>query len=284
MTSGKPMRTSDEVVIREPSSGWLHLDLREVWRYREVLGLLVWRDTIVLYKQSVAGVGWAVLRPLFSMVVLSVVFGRLMGLPSDGSPTPIFIYAALLPWGYFSSTLNGASNSLIGSVHLMSKVYFPRLILPLSSVLSSLVDFGLSFLVLVGLMVWYRGAIVVGWGLLWLPAFLLLAMAIALGVGLWLGAWMARYRDVRHLLPFLTQVWMYLTPVAYSATLVPPRWRILYGLNPMVGVVEGFRWAILGRVPPHGDTLALSIGITAVILVTGLGYFRRTERTVVDII
>jgi len=272
------------VTVREPSRGLRHLDLREVWNYRELLGLLVWRNTVVLYKQSVAGIGWAVLRPLLSMVVISLVFGRLARLPSEGVPYPIFAYAALLPWGYFSSSLAGTSSSLVGGTHLVTKVYFPRLVLPLSSVFSGLVDFCISFVVLVGMMVWYRDSITVTWGIACLPVFILLAMMTALAVGLWLSSLMVKYRDVRHMLPFVTQIWMFLTPVAYSATLVPDRWRAVYAINPMVGVVDGFRWALLGKAAPDWGAMCVSVAVMLVILVSGLYFFRRTERTLVDII
>ena len=276
--------SSTHVKVIEPSKGWLSLNLREVWRYRELLQLLVWRNTIVRYKQSVVGIGWALIRPLTSMVIFSVIFGRLAKLPSDGIPYPIFTYVALLPWHYFAGCLTGASGSLVGGAGLVSKVYFPRLILPLSNLFSGLVDFCISFTVLIGMMIWYRGQITVTWGVLCLPLFILLAMMTALAVGLWLGSFMVRYRDVGHLLPFITQVWMYLTPVAYSASLVPGRWRLVYALNPMAGVIDGFRWALLGRSQPDWGAMAISTAATILILIGGLYYFRRTEKTFVDIV
>lgn len=271
-------------MVIEPSKGWLSINLREIWRYRELLQLLVWRNTIVRYKQSVAGIGWAVIQPVTSMVVFSVIFGQLAKLPSDGIPYPIFTYVALLPWNYFAGCLSGSSQSLVGGAHLVSKVYFPRLILPLSTLFTGLVDFAVSFTVLIGMMVWYRHQIAVTWGIVLLPMFLLMAMMAALAVGLWLTSLMVKYRDVQHVLPFLVQVWMYLTPVAYSAGLIPDRWRLVYALNPMAGVIDGFRWALLGRSQPNWGAMAISAVATTVLLLSGLYYFRRTEKTFVDIV
>ena len=272
------------IIVREPSRGWLSLNLREVWRYRELLGLLVWRNIIVRYKQSVVGIGWAIIRPVTSMVVFSVIFGKLAKLPSDGIPYPIFTYVALLPWNYFSGCLNGTSDSLVGAKAIATKVYFPRLILPLSYLFTGLVDFSIAFLVLVGMMCWYHEFITVRWYVVFLPFFMLLAMAAALACGLWLGSLMVRYRDVKHLLSYVTQVWMYLTPVAYSASLVPGRWRLVYSLNPMAGVIDGFRWALLGKTAPHWGGLALSVCLVFVVGISGLYYFRRTESTFADIV
>lgn len=278
------MSSERHTVVRRSSRGRLELRLDEVRRHRDLLWLLVWRNTIVLYKQTVAGIGWAVIRPVVSMVVLSIIFGRLARLPSEGVPYPIFVYVALLPWGYFSGALNGISNSLVGSTQLLSKVYFPRLVLPLASLLSGLVDFLVSFLVLVGLMCWYHESIDITWGVLLLPFFMLMAMLTALAVGVWLTSFMVRYRDVRHLLPFLTQIWMYLTPVAYTPTLVPERWRAVYALNPMVGVINGFRWALMGKTAPDWTGIAIGGVVVVLLLVGGLYHFRSTERTLADII
>lgn len=280
MTSG----TDARVRLIEPSKGWISLNLGEVWRYRELLQLLVWRNTVVKYKQSVVGIGWAILKPVISMVVFSLIFGRFAKLPSEGIPYPIFTYVALLPWLYFANCLGNTSGSLVGGAGLVSKVYFPRLILPLSNLFTGLVDFCISFLVLVGLMVWYRAHITLTWGIACLPVFLLLAMMTALAFGLWLTSFSVKYRDVQHLMPFVTQVWMYLTPVAYSAKLVPERWRLIYSLNPMCGVIEGFRWALLGKSSPNWTAMLISAVVTAVVLVTGLYYFRKTEKTFVDIV
>lgn len=263
------------------SSG-LHLNLREVWAYRELLILLVQRDTSVRYKQSVAGVGWALIQPLLTMVIFSVVFGRFAGLPSDGLPYPVFAFCALLPWNYFSRSLSGASDSLVGSSSLLTKVYFPRLVLPLANVAAGLVDFGVALVVLLGMMAWYR--ITPSVGILLLPAFLAIAMCTALGAGLWLTALNVKYRDVKFVVPFLVQSWMYASPVAYSTSLVPGRWRWLYGLNPMVGVIEGFRWALLGKAAPSSAMVLTSIAGVALVLASGLVYFKRTEKTFADVI
>jgi len=276
--------TSELVTTIERSRGWLSLNLREVWRYRDLLQLLVWRNLAVRYKQSFIGIGWAIIRPVTTMITFSVIFGGLAKLPSDGIPYPIFTYVALLPWAYFSGCLTGTSGSLVGGAGMMSKVYFPRLILPLSRLFSGLVDFCIAFAVLISMMVWYRSSITVTWGVVFLPLFLLLAMTSALAVGLWLSSLMIKYRDVKLMLPFLTRTWMYMTPVAYTASLVPAKWRLLYALNPMVGVVNGFRWALLGRTQPDWSGMAVSAVVTLVLLVGGLYYFRRTERNYVDIV
>lgn len=285
--SGAPAAAAQEsepITVRRPPSGWISLDLREVWQYRELLQLMVWRNTVVRYKQSVIGIGWALIKPVITMVVFSIVFGRLAKLPSEGVPYPVFTYVALLPWIYFAGCLAGTGSSFLSGAGVLSKVYFPRLILPLSSLFTGLVDFCISFAVLVVMMVWYRDQISVTWGIACLPGFLLLAMMTALAVGLWLTSFSVKYRDVQHLLPFAIQIWMYLTPVAYSAQLVPERWRLVYALNPMVGVINGFRWALLGRTQPDWPAMAMSAGVTLILLVGGLYYFRRTERTFVDIV
>lgn len=272
------------VTVREPARGRLRLDLAEVWRYRELLGLMVWRNTVVKYKQSVLGLGWALVRPVVSMVVFTVIFGRMAKLDSDGVPYPIFAFVALLPWTYFAGALAGTSGSLVGGSGLLHKVYFPRLVLPLATVCTGLVDFALSFLILAGMMIWYHDAIQVGWGIVLLPFFLLMAMASALAFGLWLSGLMVRYRDVQQLVPFLVQTWMFLTPVVYSSAEVAEPWRVVYYLNPMAGVVDGFRWALLGTPAPDGLSLAVSLSVVALVLVSGLYFFRKTERTVADII
>ncbi len=272
------------VTVREPARGRLRLDLAGVWRYRELLGLMVWRNTVVKYKQSVLGLGWALVRPVVSMVVFTVIFGRMAKLDSDGVPYPIFAFVALLPWTYFAGALAGTSGSLVGGTGLLHKVYFPRLVLPLATVCTGLVDFALSFLILAGMMIWYHDAIQVGWGIVLLPFFLLMAMASALAFGLWLSGLMVRYRDVQQLVPFLVQTWMFLTPVVYSSAEVAEPWRVVYYLNPMAGVVDGFRWALLGTPAPDGLSLAVSLSVVALVLVSGLYFFRKTERTVADII
>jgi lipopolysaccharide transport system permease protein len=268
-------------VIR-PSTGFLKLNLGEVWRYRELLYFLVWRDIKVRYKQTALGAAWAVLQPVMTMVVFSIFFGRLAKVPSDGIPYPIFAFAALLPWQLFAFALSESSNSLVSNQNLITKVYFPRLVVPMSSVLAGLVDFAIAFVVLLGMMLYY--GIVPTRAIVVLPLFVLLAVMTALSVGLWLSALNVKFRDVRYTIPFLTQLWMFATPVAYPSSLVPQRWRALYGLNPMAGVVEGFRWVLLGKTVGPGPLLWVSIGAVFVLLAGGLIYFRRTESTFADIV
>jgi lipopolysaccharide transport system permease protein len=270
------------VLTIRPSKGFLRLDLKDVWAYRELLYFLVWRDIKVRYKQTALGAAWAILQPLLTMLVFSVFFGRLAKVPSDGVPYPVFAYTALLPWQLFAFALTESSNSLVGSQNLITKVYFPRLVIPLSSVLAGLVDFAIAFIVLLGLMLYY--GITPSPAIVWLPPFLLLAVATALSVGLWLSALNVKYRDVRYTIPFLTQFWMFATPVAYPSSLIPQPWRAWFGLNPMAGVVEGFRWALLGKSGSPGGLLWVSIAAVMLLLTGGLFYFRRTESTFADIV
>ena len=274
----------DFITIIKPSKGWLPLNLREVWNYRELLLVLIWRNTIVRYKQSIAGIAWALIKPITSMVVLSLIFGQIAKLPSDGIPYPIFTYVALLPWGYFSGCFIQTSNSLVGGASLLKKVYFPRLILPMSHIFAGLIDFLISFIVLIGMMVWFREYITLSWRIITLPVFLVIAMLSAFAAGLWLGSLMVKYRDIAHMLPFITQIWQYMTPVAYTATLVPETWRLYYSLNPITNVVDGFRWALLGLTQPHWGGMAISIVLIACLLISGLYYFRHVERTMADIV
>jgi lipopolysaccharide transport system permease protein len=265
-----------------PHHGWVGLNLRELWAYRELLYFLTWRDIKVRYKQTAIGAAWAVLQPFLTMLVFSLFFGRLAHIPSDGLPYPIFYYSALLPWMYFATALQNATSAIVENQRVITKVYFPRLALPLSSVLSGLVDFGVSFLMFVAMMVYYgiRPHIAV----LWLPAFLLLAVLTALGVGLWLSALNAIYRDVKYVTPFLVQFWMFASPVAYGSSLVPAKWRWLYGLNPMAGVIEGFRWSLAGGGEAPGRMLLFSsLGVAAVLL-GGLAYFQKMETTIADVV
>ena len=268
------------VVYLRPSGRFTRLNLRDVWEYRDLLYFLVWRDIKVRYKQTVLGAAWAILQPLLTMVAFSIFFGHLAKMPSDGIPYPLFAYAALLPWTLFAYSMTEAGNSLVGSQNLITKVYFPRLVIPLAAVLGGLVDFGVSFVVLILLMIGY--GIVPTLAILTIPFFILLVIATALAVGVWLAALNVQFRDVRYTIPFLTQFWLFLTPVAYSSTMVSPRWRVVYGLNPMAGVVEGFRWALLGRKESPGPMLAVSIAIVALLLVTGLYHFRRMESSFAD--
>jgi lipopolysaccharide transport system permease protein len=280
------LRTSlrhDDVLLRiEPSRGWVSLRLREIWRYRELLYFLTWRDIKVRYKQTVLGASWAILQPFLTMVVFTLFFGGLANIGSDGVPYPIFSYAALVPWTFFANSLNQAANSLVSSANLITKVYFPRLIIPVATVLSGVVDFSLAFLVLIGMMLFYGISPTVA--VFWLPAFLLLAFATALGVGLWLAAINAQFRDVRYVMPFIVQFWLFISPVIYPASEIPEAWRSLYAVNPMVGVIEGFRWALLGTTTAPGPMILVSGIVAAVTLVSGSFYFRRLERVFADLI
>ncbi len=275
--------SSEPALLRiRPSRGWTSLKLRELWEYRELLYFLAWRDVKVRYKQTALGASWAVIQPVVTMVVFTVIFGQLARIPSDGIPYPVFSFCALLPWNYFSGAFGRSSGSLLSNAQLISKVYFPRLIIPISSLLAGLVDFAIAFMVLIAMMLWYGIAPVPA--ILWLPAFLLLAVATALGVGLWLGALHVQYHDIGHLVPFLSQIWMYATPVVYPASMIPEQWRLLYGLNPMAGVVEGFRWALVGQGDGPGAMLAMSSVVSVALLVSGGFYFRRMERTFADVV
>jgi lipopolysaccharide transport system permease protein len=266
----------------EPPRAWLELRLREVWMYRELLYFFVWRDLKVRYKQTAVGVAWVILQPLMSMGAFTLFFGRLAKLPSDGLPYPVFYFAALAPWTYFATALTKTTNIVVGSQNLITKVYFPRLILPISGVVSGLVDFAISFVVLLALVLKY--GLRPGVHAIWLPFLVLLALATALGVGLWLSALNALYRDVGYVLSFVVQFWMLASPVAYPSSLVPAKWRWLYGLNPMAGVIEGFRWSLTGHGQPPNELMLASAVAVAVILVTGLMFFQRMEGTVADLV
>jgi lipopolysaccharide transport system permease protein len=266
----------------ERTPGWIALNLGEVWKYRELLYFLTWRDIIVRYKQTALGASWAIIQPFLTMVVFSLFFGRLAAMPSDGIPYPIFSFAALVPWTFFVNGLTQSSNSLVGSANLIQKVYFPRLMIPAASVLGGVVDFVLAFVVLLGMMAYYGMA--PSMNALWLPLFLLLALVTALGAGLWLSALNVRFRDVRYALPFIAQFWLFATPIAYPSSLLQEPWRTVYGLNPMVGVVEGVRWALLGTSTPPGPMIAVSAVTASALLVGGAYYFRRMERAFADIV
>jgi len=277
------MKTSDqtEIIIeagRTEAQYW-----KDLYRYRELFYFLSWRDILVRYKQTVIGVAWAVLRPFITMVVFTIVFGKLAKLPSEGAPYPILVFSAVLPWQLFANALSEASNSLIGNANLISKIYFPRLIIPASSVITSFVDFLISGIILVALMIWYQ--FVPGWRVMTLPFFVAIAFAASIGCGLWLAALNVKYRDFRYIIPFIVQFGLFISPVGFSSSIVPVKWRLLYSLNPMVGVIDGFRWAIIG-----GDGLIywpgfiVSLSLIAVLLITGLRYFRKTEKTFADVI
>jgi lipopolysaccharide transport system permease protein len=266
----------------EPSRGWIALKLSELWEYRELLYFLVWRDIKVRYKQSVLGGAWAIIQPLFTMVIFSIFFGKLAKMPSDGIPYPIFSYAALVPWSFFANGLSQASNSLVGSSNLIKKVYFPRMAIPIASVLGGIVDFVLAFAMLVG-MIFYYGMIPT-WNVIWLPFFLLIAFITSLGVSLWLSAMYVQFRDVRHVISFLTQIWLFATPIAYPSSLLAEPWRTFYGINPMTGVVEGFRWALLGTKTAPGPMVIVSSLVALAVLISGAFYFRRLEKTFADVV
>jgi lipopolysaccharide transport system permease protein len=265
----------------EPTKGWVSLRLGELWRHRELLYFLTWRDFKVRYKQTVLGMSWAVLQPLLTMVVFTALFGRLAQISSDGLPYPIFNFAALVPWTFFAYALSQASNSLVTSANILKKIYFPRLAMPLATVLSGLVDLGLAFVVLLAMMAYYGIAPTAN--VIWLPLFLILALMAAIGVSLWLSAMNVLFRDVRYVIPFLTQIWFFITPIAYSSTMIDEPWRTLYGLNPMAGVVEGFRWSLLGAPASPGLIIASSISAT-VLLITGAFYFSRMEKNFSDVV
>jgi lipopolysaccharide transport system permease protein len=272
----------EAAVYNRPPSRWPSLDLGELWSYRELLFFLTWRDIKVRYKQTMLGASWAVIQPFMTMVVFSIFFGRLAGLPSEGVPYPIFTYSGLVPWMFFANALTQASSSLVQHEKVITKVYFPRLLVPLSAVLSVLVDFAISFVVLLGMMLFFG---IVPTAAIWtLPFLVVLATVTALAVGLWLAALNVKYRDVRYVTPFMIQFWLFATPIAYSSTLVPEQWRLLYSLNPMVGVVEGFRWALLGSATAPGPMLAVSMVAVLFLLVGGLFYFRRMEAYFADVV
>ena len=278
--SAAPAKTP--VLLIAPPNRWWAIPFGELWSSRELLYFFVWRDIKIRYKQTAIGAAWAVLQPLLTMLVFSLFFGRLAHIPSGGLPYPVFYYSALLPWMYFAAALQNATNTIVENQRLITKVYFPRLTLPLSAVVSGLVDFGVSFLMFLVIMAYYR--IKPGAAMLWLPLFLLLAVLTALGVGLWLSALNAMYRDVRYVLPFLVQFWMFASPVAYASSLVPARWRWLYGLNPMAGVIEGFRWSLTGRGDPPGRMFVVSALVVVAVLLSGVGYFQKMETTVADVV
>jgi len=273
---------TQSTVVIEPKKGLFQLDLKGIWQYRELLYFLVWRDLKVRYKQTVIGIGWAVLQPFVTMVIFTIIFGKLVKVPSDGIAYPIFAYSALLPWNYFASALQRCVVSVVGDAALVSKVYFPRLILPLAGTISGFADFFVSFLLLLGMMTFYHLGL--SWTVLVLPFFLLLALSTALAVGLWLSALNVRYRDVGHTIPFLMQVWMYASPIVYPVSVIPEKYRFFYSLNPMVGVIEGFRWALLGKQSPDFGVMAISVAMVLLLMSGGLVFFRNMEKTFADVV
>lgn len=269
------------VIVLRPVKGWVPLRLGEAWAYRELLYFLAWRDIKVRYKQTILGGTWAIIQPLFTMVVFSLFFGSLAGVPSDGLPYPIFAFAALVPWTFFANVLTQASNSLVLDTSMIKKVYFPRLIMPTATVLGSLIDLVLAFIILLCMMLFY--GIVPGIEVLWLPFFVLLAMITSLGVAFWLSAMNVQFRDVRYIIPFLVQAWLFISPIAYPSSMLPEPWRTVYGINPMAGVVEGFRWALLDTDTAPGSIVFVSALAAVLVLISGAYYFRRLERTFADL-
>lgn len=276
-------RNENDTIVLQPARGWAGLNLRDLWKYRELIYFLTWRDIKVRYKQALLGVAWAILQPILTMVIFSVILGYLLNVPTDnGVPYPVFSFVALLPWQLFANALQRTSASLVGNANLLTKVYFPRLVIPVSAVGAGLVDFAISFLVLIGLMLFYR--IQPTWNILWLPLLVLLALLTAIAVGLWLSALNVQYRDVQHMVPFVIQAWFYASPVVYSASIIPSaKWQLVYALNPMAGVIQGFRWALLGTQAPDAS-LAVSSAVVVVLLISGLFFFKRMERTFADIV
>jgi lipopolysaccharide transport system permease protein len=273
---------NDTVIRIEPSRGWSPLKLREFWAYRELLYFLTWRDVKVRYKQTALGVAWAVIQPLSTMIIFSLFFGRLAKMPSDGIPYPIFNLVGLVPWNLFSNGLTYVSNSLIDNSNLIKKVYFPRLAVPIGALLSGLVDFSFAFVLLLGMMLYYR--LVPTGNIVYFPFLILLALVTCLGAGLWLSALNVQYRDVRYIVPFMIQIWLFATPIVYPSSLLPEPWRTLYGINPMVGVIEGSRWALLGTRTAPGPMVAVSSAAALVLLISGAFYFRRMEKTFADVL
>lgn len=267
------------ITIIKPSKGWMPINLQELWEFRDLLYFFTWRDIKVRYKQTVLGFAWAIIQPFLAMVIFTVFFGNLAKMPSDGIPYPIFAYTALLPWTLFSESITRSTNSMVMNSNIIKKVYFPRMALPISSVLSPVLDFAIAFIILILMMIYY--GIVPTFNVIWLPAFVLLAIATSLGVGLWTSALNAKYRDIQYVVPFMVQIWMFASPVVYAASMIPAQYQLLYGLNPMAGVIEGFRWSMLGTNAP-GMVIIASVIVSVVILVSGAFYFRRMEKTFAD--
>ncbi len=274
-----PSQTITEI---RPDRGWFDLDLGAVWRYRELLGVLVMRDLQVLYKQALLGAGWAILQPVFAVIIFSIIFGYIVKMPSEGVPYPLFAFAGVLPWTYFAEAVRRSGTGLVTDSELVRKVYFPRLIMPLANVISPLVDFCIAFIVLLIVMAFY--GIAPSWKMLIIPPLMMVAVLLSLSIGLWLAPINVRFRDIKHTLPFIIQIWMYASPIVYPLSMVPQEWQALYALNPMVGVIEGFRWAVFDRGDPNFMALGMSGAIITVLLISGLIFFRRMERTFADVI
>jgi homopolymeric O-antigen transport system permease protein len=274
-------RASSSIEIR-PSRGLFDLDLETVWRYRELLVVLIVRDIQVLYKQAVLGAAWAIVQPVFTVVIFSVIFGHLAKMPSDGIPYPVFAFAAVLPWTYFAEAVRRGGTGLVSDARLVEKVYFPRLVIPLAGVIAPMLDFLIAFVVLLSVMIWY--GVMPSWRLLAVPPLLIIAALLALAMALWLGPINVRFRDIKHTLPFMLQVWMYATPIVYPISIIPAEWRSLYSVNPMVGVIEGFRWAVFGQGHPDVVTIGISFAVIGLLLIGGLIFFRRMEQSFADVI
>lgn len=273
--------TAESIVDIYPVSGWVPINFGELWAYRELLYFFIWRDIKLRYKQTILGAGWAIIRPLMMMIVFSLVFGTLMKVPSEGVPYPLFNYAALLPWTFFAEGITRSANSLTEDAGLIQKVYFPRMIKPLASIIAPILDFCIAFVIFIGMMFFFGFPLTMN--IIWLPVFLLMALLTALGVGLWMSAVNVQYRDVRYVLPFVVQLWLFISPVVYSSSLLPEQFQVIYGLNPMAGVIEGFRWALLGTTPP-GSLMIASMTIVLALLISGAYYFRRTEKLFADVV
>lgn len=276
------MSVNASVVVIEPTKGWFDLKLKLVWDYRELLYFLAWRDLKARYAQTVMGLAWAVIQPLFMMLVFTVIFSNIARIPSDGIPYPIFAYAALVPWSYFAKSLDRSGFSVVAESNLITKVYFPRVIVPLAATLGGLLDFAIAFLMLIGMMVWF--GVTPDWKIAAVPFFLMVAVIASLGVSLWLSALFVKYRDIGAVVPLLTQVWMFATPVAYPISMIPDHWRTLYSMNPMVGVIEGFRWALLGTAPPNPAMLTVNVVVIIILFVCGVAFFNRMANTFADVI
>jgi len=280
--SDKPALTNTPMIHIAPSKGWISMGLKDIWEYRELLGIFVWRDLKVRYRQTVIGALWAILQPLLTMVIFSIFFGRLAGIPSDEIPYPIFSFAGLVPWTFFANSINQASNSLVNSADMIKKIYFPRITMPMAAVFASFVDFVLAFIILLGMMLYYDFIPTIN--VIWLPLLILLTMMTGLGVSFWLSALNVQFRDVRYMIPFITQAWLFATPVAYPSSLLTEPWRTIYGINPMVGVIEGFRWALLGTDTAPEPLIIVSFVVAFFIFISGAVYFRRMEKTFADVI
>lgn len=280
-TKTNTIKSTPKVFIVQPPKNGISLGLNELWRYRELIYFMIWRNVKVRYKQTVLGFAWAVLRPFLSMVVFSIFFGNLAKVPSDNIPYPIFSYAALLPWELLSMAVSSASGSVVANANMVTKVYFPRMILPISQVLSGLVDFFIAFFVLIGMMIFYH--IQIRLTILFLPLFILFTLVTALGVGLWLSALQVMYRDIGYLLPFINQMWLFISPIAYATSIIPTKWQIIYAINPMKGIADGFRWALLGTAAPSHN-IWISVGVSVVLLISGMIFFKRSEKNFADLI